>query len=492
MTYRLLQGDVLDVLATLDAGSVQCVVTSPPYYQLRDYGTGDWEGGDEGCEHIMAPAQSKNLAKSVHSIRGGAKKVAETPPLLHRDTCRECGARRVDRQLGLEPTPKLYVQKMVEVFRQVRRVLRDDGTVWLNMGDSYGGPAGNTRGGFNNPKDKGGAAIYSGRVGAPGTRSKDLCGVPWRLAFALQADGWYLRDAIIWAKADVIDGGNDLFGKLGTKNNGSTMPGSQGDRCTSAYEFLFMLSRNERYYFDGEAIKTGTGSWPRNVWRINPKPFLGQFCTACRAYYQKGTKRLPVHVEILEDGTEKKSPICHCGRWDAWLSHFATFPEELARRCIAAGTSERGCCPECGKAWERVVDEVQEVLSTTGGPGGAGNDHEGMARHTSGPRTRKVSTTLGWRPGCGCLDDPEYVSVSHKSDPSTPVPCTVLAPFAGSGTTLLVAERMGRDSTGIELNPDYVALAERRIETATRPSTARNTWAEVPAPLFDDVRGDDD
>src|SRR5258708_33581828 len=202
-------------------------VTSPPYWGLRDYGTARWDGGDTSCAHtgVRLPGPQDKSTSNGGSSRD---------PISW--DCRKCGARRVDAQIGLEATPEEFVATMVAVFREVKRVLRDDGTLWLNFGDSYNSAtaAGRTittagkHGYWTNP------AIEK-RIDFPGLKPKDLCGMPWRVAFALQADGWYLRSDIIWAKPN-------------------PMPESVTDRCTKAHEYLFLLSKRERYYFDQEAI----------------------------------------------------------------------------------------------------------------------------------------------------------------------------------------------------------------------------------------------
>jgi hypothetical protein len=193
--FTLHVGDVTDVLATMPDESVHCVVTSPPYWGLRDYGTGEWEGGDEGCTHL-APATGGNEKQGPNKGQNGGN----AGPF--RVVCGLCGARRVDRQFGLEATPDEYVARMVAVFREVRRVLRSDGTCWLNIGDSY-----NSANGGNNVNlrteqfgagnERGKKVDDAANVRAlgklkgdiPGLKPKDLCGIPWRLAFALQADG---------------------------------------------------------------------------------------------------------------------------------------------------------------------------------------------------------------------------------------------------------------------------------------------------------------
>jgi DNA modification methylase len=229
--FTLYVGDVREVLAGLPDESVHCVVTSPPYWGLRDYGTGSWAGGDEECDHKGAPLASDKSGLAGYTSENVKVRTNSVP---FKAICGKCGAQRVDQQLGLEPTPELYVANMVAVFREVRRVLRRDGTCWLNIGDSYnagrdGGWAGGKKA-LNEGRDL--DAIYQGRSGAnaPGLKPKDLVGIPWRLAFALQAEGWYLRSEIIWAKPN-------------------PMPESVTDRPTKSHEQVFLLTRSPRYFY---------------------------------------------------------------------------------------------------------------------------------------------------------------------------------------------------------------------------------------------------
>ena len=235
-------GDVVQVLRSLPAGIAQTCVTSPPYWGLRDYGTGSWTGGDADCDHLGPPFRTRSkINENWGDGYSDVKNAAGREPMG--EVCSRCGARRVDQQLGLEPTPELYVTRMVGVFREVWRVLRDDGTLWLNIGDSYAsGPAGNAPdrpSGFNqkNGRREGGCVGLPRKAFADaGLKPKDLVGIPWRLAFALQADGWYLRSEIIWAKPN-------------------PMPESVTDRPTKAHEYLFLLSKQPRYFYDADAIR---------------------------------------------------------------------------------------------------------------------------------------------------------------------------------------------------------------------------------------------
>ncbi len=393
MTIKILIGDVREQLKTLADESVHCVVTSPPYWGLRCYG--------------------------------------------------------VDGQLGLEPTYQEHVSAMVEVFREVRRVLRRDGTCWINYGDCYvTSPPGNKHGTVDSYKNRfdrqlgqgeSREAIYGDRVQRTGLPAKNLVGVPWRVAFALQADGWWLRQDIVWSKPN-------------------PMPESVKDRCTKAHEYIFLLTKSPRYYFDAEAIKEANseGSIERfgitdegqtRTWNTNSNKRDG------RGDGTKSSEGFRVHVPL---GRNKRSV------WEIATSpfpeaHFATFPPELPELCIKAGTSEKGCCGKCGKPWERktevnylspiVASEPKDWVGT--GPGRR-PAREAVTRMGDG----KDVKTIGWSLPCKCYPGSEILNA---------VPCTVLDPFFGAGTTGLVADRLQRNCIGIELNPEYAAIAKRRI-----------------------------
>ena len=313
MSVEIICGDALSELRKLPAQSVHCCITSPPYWGLRDYG--------------------------------------------------------VEGQFGLEPTPELYVEHMVEVFREVRRVLRDDGTVWLNLGDSYASSGVYHEGAFAemgaNLAARGMRWSATGNGGKgrsptpPGLKPKDLVGIPWRVAFALQADGWWLRSDIIWHKPN-------------------PMPESVRDRPTKAHEYLFLLSKSARYYYDQEAIKEPSTFHPAD-WNSDG--------TKKRESFARGIG----NAKNPEPGKEPFRAIASTrNRRTVWTiatrpfkgAHFATFPPDLVEPCVKAG------CPIGG---------------------------------------------------------------------------TVLDPFFGAGTVGLVALQHRRHYIGIELNPEYVAMAQERL-----------------------------
>lgn len=568
----MLFGDAWSLADDLEPESIDCIVTSPPYWALRDY-------GHEG-------------------------------------------------QFGLEPTPQEYVAKLVDLFERLRPKLTESATVWLNLGDSY---ASDTKGSGGMGKST--LGVQSGGHGispegvdrsqhrqqtntttrlAHGLKTKDLCGIPWRVAVALQDAGWYLRSDIIWSKPN-------------------PMPESVTDRPTKSHEYVFLLTKNARYFFDQDAVREETDD-PRagftqsacgdkivsadgvfdhatrkglmrerfyaptrnirTVWDIATQPFTGKkqivrqvpveldavdddsLRTAspdcpvhewtgqtgptrvgdehggCSPSRKTGTddrrgsaplhepaptllstdaettdgssgsadlprdpsasprssqshrtdhahgttppckpsERTPDRIDgksdpLVSDGQVQHNPASstapdgsgvrssdqtdsHSARKSSCtcsyhrlvtesISHFAVFPQALAERCIKAGTSERGVCPECGKPWERMVESEQlvpwsERKANGGGSGSIENGHnashgKGMS-HTLGART----TTTGWQPTC-----------DHTAEP---IPATVLDPFTGSGTTLYMARKLGRDSVGFELNEEYRELIEERLQ----------------------------
>lgn len=344
--FTLYHGDVIDVLRELEPQSVNCCVTSPPYWGLRDYGA--------------------------------------------------------DGQIGLEATPDAYVARMVEVFREVRRVLTDDGTLWLNLGDSYAGGGGFSPGAPSTSDSKSGkygvlGSLREGGIKPQGIiKAKDLVGIPWRVAFALQADGWWLRSDIIWAKPN-------------------PMPESVTDRPTKSHEYVFLLSKSSSYFFDADAVREPFAPASEDRYRYAFGGAKNQaLADANKVGVGVGTRPIGMRTfpgqqpeaERGPDGRRKTSVQAGDGsiehrdgeRWpnggrnirSVWEiatqpyaeAHFATFPLELPRRCIAAG------CPADG---------------------------------------------------------------------------VVLDPFMGSGTTALVARNLGRHSVGIELNADYCALAAKRL-----------------------------
>lgn len=431
MTASVFYGDAWELALTLKPGSIDCIVTSPPYFGLRDYGTATWQGGDPDCAHKNGMLASMRSTLNGGHFYGEHLKV-HTNGMPYRSVCGKCGAVRVDRQFGLEQTIEEYVARLADLFARLRPALKDCGTIWLNLGDSYAGSG--MTGGTNGKEasNKRAARMFQGnrRDTVPGLKQKDLIGVPWRVAFALQADGWYLRSDIIWAKPN-------------------PMPESVGDRPTKSHEYVFLLTKSRRYLVDRDGMSEPVKS-DRSPSRKAKRQGAGRADLRQAGKPYDGTK---TQRNIRTVWTITSKPYRD--------AHFATMPPELAERCIKAGTSERGVCPDCGRPWVRVV---AKETSFEGGSGRAGRSaeevnasgkwrnggREGNANLKLGPTV--TAETLGWQSTCPCGTDS--------------IPATVLDPFAGSGTTLYVADKLGRSSVGFELNEAYRPLIEARLQQA--------------------------
>lgn len=308
---EILVGDALKGLQQLPDGGVRTCVTSPPYWGLRDYGTGNWVGGDPACSHRR---ESKKSDKTITGHKNFTEMLG-VGDAIYKSECPRCGAVREDEQLGLEATPQEFVENLCKIFDEVWRVLADDGTVWVNLGDSY------TNGGMSNPSAKStlgggknrGAADYSiARKIPAGLKSKDLVGIPWRFAFAMQDRGWYLRQDIIWAKPN-------------------PMPESVTDRCTKSHEYIFLFSKQPRYFFDHEAIKEEALTEPS----ARDKNAEGY-----QADYPKGDRFSPGERVFGADGKKNKRSVWTVGVASYKEAHFAVYPSALIEPCIKAGSAE--------------------------------------------------------------------------------------------------------------------------------------------------------
>ena len=391
---------------------------------MRDYGTGEWDGGDPDCDHSAAKIKTRyDYALDSSPIQDGTR--TGTDGGQYRESC-PCGARRVDRQMGLEPTPDLFVAGMVELFREIRRVLAPHGTCWVNLGDTYNSRLDGSHGGWNGSTPEPQRTKNDGAkvpISAPGMKPKDLCGIPWRFALALQADGWWLRSDIIWAKPN-------------------PMPESVTDRPTKAHEYVFMLTKQPRYWFDTEAVREPhtTADDPRN--RNGYEPERGAWVGGG---VNDGRTRTSGASTWPSGGRNVRS-VWNIATQPYPEAHFATFPEELARRCILAGCPVR-VCRVCGKPSERIVE--------TDGSRWAERKENG-----EGPRHGVSGVKPSYSVGANPRTDVGWSDCGHNNWR----PGVVLDPFIGSGTTAKVARDHQRHAIGIELNEEYLRLAARRLQ----------------------------
>lgn len=315
MTIYLLNSDARQI--PLADQSVQCIITSPPYYGLRDYGTAQWRGGDSMCDHKQTVARHDAGRVNTNGFHGSAAHDSDKGAISYRDVCKVCGAIRIDKQIGLEPTPAAYVASIVAVMRECWRVLKDDGVLWLNLGDSYARDSSKGEKFRNGKGHRWSGQNPNGLIGPDvpdGLKPKDLIGIPWRCAFALQDDGWYLRSDIIW-------------------NKPNPMPESVTDRPTKAHEYIFLLTKRARYYYDAAAIADK---------RVSDHD---------AASYRGGAY---IHNEIDNStmgkrksfGDKKVDIDTNRNRRSVWTvattpysgAHFATFPPKLIEPMILAGS----------------------------------------------------------------------------------------------------------------------------------------------------------
>ncbi len=340
-------------------------------------------------------------------------------------------------ELGLEPTPEAYIGHMVLVMREMRRVLRDDGTCFVNLGDSYANNGGGALA-WSTPTEQVKKRVSSPDLPAKGISSglkpKDLIGIPWRFAFAVQADGWWLRSDIIGAKV-------------------APMPESVTDRPTRAHEYIFLLTKSKTYYYDQEAVREPVSDrWPiaTNTWderKARGEPTRrGQEPYSAVGFSPGGFAPNPNGRNLRSVWEWRPQPFPG--------AHFAVWPEAIPERCILAGTSARGACPTCGAPWQRVVER--------GEPERIGGNAGVSVAHAEGPMNRngngqwdkghmpmvRSSTTTGWRPTCACFGE--------FADSAIPQTCVVLDPFHGSGTTGVVALRLGRAYIGVDISEEYL------------------------------------
>lgn len=382
----LLHGNAVDVLRGIPEASVQCCITSPPYWRMRDYQTAG--------------------------------------------------------QLGLEANISDYLDQQVEVFREVRRVLRPDGVLWLNIGDRYSSGG---RGGYAGdlaPR----AQHYSRKAGVigkwqgppPGFKDKELLGLPWRLALALQGDGWWLRSDCVWAKPNA-------------------KPESVKDRPGLAHEYVFLLAKSQRYFYDWWSVREDASASERRRRLLEQQRGIDGYCKQKREHGGPGVKEWgktgcfrsrKARQEIAATGKRGLRSVWSINTHGYKGQHFATFPIVLAERCILAGTSTYGCCSWCGAPWAREFkvtrskDAAQQDLKL-----------QGIHRIGNTEGEYEPPRFLRWKQGCNCTMGEVQ-------------PCTVLDPFSGAGSAGVAAVGLGRRYIGIDINPAYIEQARARIEAA--------------------------
>jgi len=425
---KVLNGHVIEVAKGLPANWFHSILTSPPYWQLRDYKT----------PHQQWPAMGYVPISGFKPVK----------------------VKAWTGELGQEPTIDMFIAHLVYVFRELKRVLRDDGTLWVNLGDSYIGNGSNSdtyttglEGRVNSATQPSRATKKDNTIAA-----KNKCGIPHRFALAMQADGWIWRDDIIWHKR-------------------SPMPGSQRDRTSVAHEMVMMFSKKRHYFYDIHSILEKSSDNTHNRGKgITPKSSLAE----------KGTKNNNSFAESVKHKVDKRYPrsVWTLSSEPSKELHFATWPTKLVRKMVLASTSEKGCCSKCGKPWFKILKRKR--FATRSGAGSKVKKIGGWA-YGKGSHDVKQHNTPESRLGRGLHPDSPYQdhhgTICGNRDPQRHttklvmkgwqkpceceadiVPCRVLDPFGGMATTGLVCERLHRECTAIELSPAYASRAESRLE----------------------------
>jgi len=478
---EILIGNCRDKLKELPAGSVQCVVTSPPYWGLRRYDgeqSAVW-GGDPECEHEWESRryyveQSVSATSREAFSEAGEENVERLKAARWREdsTCAKCGAWY--GAFGLEPTPELYVANTLEILREIRRVLRPDGVIWWNLGDSYAGSGqgwqqkegGSIQRKWLETYGTGRPPGYISSATPSGLKPKDLTLIPARVALAAQADGFWVRAMVIWEKPN-------------------TMPESVKDRPTESHEYILLLTTSERYFYDADAVREPHQE--ASLQRVQQK------WADTTKYDENGA---PERQHSWQREREEMTHACHpAGRnlRSVWRfatipymgAHFAVFPPELPRRCILAGSPPK-VCAECGAPWERVTE--REPVPYPGGSHGnyvqkgrpPGGNYAIKGRPPGGQERDDSSTlgkveyyrvvTVGWQPTCQCHGD-----LPPEQRPTRPA--IILDPFTGSGTTLMMAEQLGRWWVGIDICEQYSEQIKERTAQRSLAAAFENETA---------------
>lgn len=404
MPYQIIQTSAHDT--GLPNKSVDMIVTSPPYFGLRRY-AGEQDVDWQETGYFPMPG---------------------LPPFM-------IPAMRCP--LGAEPTPEAYIGHLMLVMREMWRVLKDHGTCWVNLGDSYVGGGGfsatapTTNSSISGRQGLKGALISGGVTASKTLPAKNLVQIPSRFALAAQGDGWYLRSDVIWAKSN-------------------PMPESVKDRLTRSHEYIYLLTKSPKYYYDAEAIKEPAVEgqdlgFSRGLHTGNSET---ADTVAWHAQSMKDRQNAGVDSRTAnESATRNKRSVWTISTQPYPEAHYAVFPTEIPEICIKAGSSAKGVCPSCGKPWRRMtkrtVEKYNHKEAIAQRRRNAGANSGGTEKVTLGVTGGVSTATIGWEPTCTC-------------DAGEPIPATVLDPFSGSGTSLRVAVALGRHAIGTDISAEYL------------------------------------
>ena len=413
--------DALQGLKQLNSNSIDCIMTSPPYWALRDYGTAEWIGGSSECNHIV----SGNIV-GPNSIM----KQEQADRCKHyKDICGKCGAKRKDLQLGLEPTFNEYISKLCDIFDEAKRVLKDTGTCWVNIGDTYfGGGKGQY---FMENEEYGKGCIQKGNVGSLGVDgtqfknidfpTKSLTLIPFRFAIEMINRGWILRNTIIWHKPNC-------------------MPSSAKDRFTVDFEYVFFFVKQKKYFFEAQYEPQKLNSYERNKYDRKPYMINEKIKPAVSRFIQAG--EMPTNP-LIDIGRNKRTvwQICPQPFPEA---HFAVYPEELCETPLKSGCPEF-VCVKCGKAREKIIDfEYKGATKSKYDDELKGYGQSGLLWNKPAKQVYKGLTD------CNC-------NAEFKGG-------IVLDMFSGAGTTALVSLKQNKRFIGFEINQEYIDISNKRLK----------------------------
>ncbi len=460
-TNIILQGDSLEQLKTLPDESIDCVMTSPPYWNLRDYGTAIWEGGKKDCDHKIPETEKdpKNKNNSSHNVR------------FIKENCYKCNAKRIDKQLGLESTFKEYINNLCDIFDEVKRVLKKTGTCWVNLGDTYYGSSSYSNGGRSGFNQKDGNTIEWKRQFGDGKcltcgkpcetqfcnrdclnkqgndfRSQNrllpdkcLTLIPMRFAIEMVNRGWIMRNNIIWHKPNPI-------------------PHSVRDRFTVDFENLFLFSKNKKYYFEQQREKRKYDYDKSISYDLKGNPsYKNKVTKEDRNKIRDGGIKEGLKFDKAYNNPEgrNKRTVWKITTKSYKEAHFATYPEELCETPLKAGCPGF-VCVKCGEPKEAIFEPSEEYAKNLRNQGKGwsserrkeaikvGNAMAEAKKHITSEYIHK-----GYKPNCECNEE-------FKGG-------IVLDPFFGSGTTGVVALKQQKKFIGIELNPEYIEIANKRL-----------------------------
>lgn len=420
-------GDSLSVLKSFPDKCVDMVMTSPPYFGLRDYGTAEWSGGDTDCDHMQTHGKPRNERPNITNCRigkGGSTFDAQEKK-QYKNICKKCGAKSIDNQLGLETTIDSYISKLCDIFIEIHRVLKDEGSCYVNLGDSYAGSGKGIGADRNKCKEVyNDSDIVKTDWKNIDIQDKSLCLIPQRFAIEMVNRGWILRNCIIWEKP-------------------SCMPSSAKDRFTVSHEYIYFFVKQKKYWFEQQFDELA----------INSDVKYRQKLRADKEYNSKipYKNNLPKTFDVEKKNKRAVWEINTESYKSYSGSHFAVFPQKLCHTPIMASCPEF-ICKKCGKPRKKILKKIgKNNYNEKGNP-------QGINRTKMEWKDSHPSKNDRWK---SKFQDKGYTCCGCNAEFESGI---VLDPFFGAGTTGVVALKLNRNFIGIDLNPEYIELSRKRLK----------------------------